>query len=98
MIDGSVSINAHFFDIPEVLILEEEFGGDSFLVIYFRLLLLCGGEHDDFVPFSPRDLSAILRRSQCVVDAALSALQRLGLVEVCDGGVYMLKRGKLWKT
>lgn len=98
MADGMkwIKLATNIFDQGKIKLIEKMPAGDTILVIWLKILTLCGKECQDGtlrisseIPYSADMLAAIFGRDQSIVNLALETFQKLKMIEIIDG-VYCL--------
>lgn len=84
-----------FFEEDNIRIIEQQPGGEKYLIFYLKLMLKSIKEdgilrHKACIPYTPEILAAITYTDAPTVTEAMELLQQLKMVEVLDdGGLYM---------
>lgn len=91
-----IKLATNIFDQGKIKLIEKMPAGDTILVIWLKILTLCGKECQDGtlrisseIPYSADMLAAIFGRDQSIVNLALETFQKLKMIEIIDG-VYCL--------
>lgn len=86
-----IKVVTDIFDDEKILMIEQMPGGDSILVIWFKLLTLAGKQNNGgmFVmcnrPYTEEMFAAVLRRPLETVKLALRTFEDLGMIEIVNG-------------
>ncbi|WP_353937770.1 phage replisome organizer N-terminal domain-containing protein [uncultured Acidaminococcus sp.] len=106
MSDGMkwIKLATNIFDQGKIKLIEKMPAGDTILVIWLKILTLCGKECQDGtlrisseIPYSADMLAAIFGRDQSIVNLALETFQKLRMIEIIDG-VYCLPNWGKYQT
>lgn len=91
-----IKLATNIFDQGKIKLIEKMPAGDTILVIWLKILTLCGKECQDGtlrisseIPYTADMLAAIFGRDQSIVNLALETFQKLKMIEIIDG-VYCL--------
>lgn len=99
-----IKLATNIFDQGKIKLIEKMPAGDTILVIWLKILTLCGKECQDGtlrisseIPYSADMLAAIFGRDQSIVNLALETFQKLRMIEIIDG-VYCLPNWGKYQT
>lgn len=89
-----IKIVTDIFDDEKMLLIESLPSGDTIIVIWFKLLCLCGKSNNsgvlminDKLPYTDEMLATIFRRDISVVRLALTTFENLGMIEIINDTV-----------
>lgn len=87
-----IKITTDIFDDEKILLIETLPEADSLIVIWFKLLCLAGKQNNhgvflmnDRIPYTDKMLATIFRRSESVVQLALTTFEQFGMIERVEG-------------
>ncbi len=96
-----IKIVTSLFDDTKIKIIDAMPKGDSILIIWFKLLCLCGKTNKDgllmITDSKPHDIESLasnFHRTKAQVEKAMNVFNELEMVEIIDGAYYIKNWGK----
>jgi predicted phage replisome organizer len=90
-----LKLKENFFDSEEMILLESMENGKDYALILLKMYLrsLKGDGrlmYRNLIPYTPETLAKVLRHDTDIVKNAIESFEKLGLIEVLDGGAIFM--------
>jgi predicted phage replisome organizer len=91
-----IKIVVEMFEDEKILLLESMPEGDTLIVVWFKLLCLCGKSNraglltvTDKLAYTDEMLASVFRRDIKIVRLALQTFEQLEMIEIIDNAYYV---------
>lgn len=90
-----LKLKENFFESDEMVVLENMENGKEYSIILLKMYLRSLKDEGrlmirNLIPYTPESLACVLRHDVSVVEQAIEAFEKLGLIEKLDSGVIFM--------
>lgn len=90
-----LKLKENFFESDEMVLLENMENGKEYSIILLKMYLRSLKDEGrlmirNLIPYTPESLACVLRHDVSVVEQAIEAFEKLGLIEKLDSGVIFM--------